>query len=159
MKSSKHLLVFCLLLLGILQITPASGLAQEPTSPFGQSNPFALNTNRVGFGQTQIMQISSTPGGGGLPSATSLGNAAPNPFNPSISISFNVGQAGEIDLNIYDLGGHLIKTLATQEFATGQYSRRWDGRDSSGSMMPAGVYLVRIQSATATDSKKITLVK
>jgi hypothetical protein len=159
MKFTRKLLVFCLLLLGSLQILPASGLSQEPTSPFGQSNPFALNTNRIGFGQTEIMQVSSTPGGGVIPSLTFLGNAAPNPFNPSISISFNVGQAEEIDLNIYDLGGHLIKTLATQEFAAGQYSRRWDGRDNNGSLMPAGVYLVRIQSVTATDSKKITLVK
>mgnify|MGYP002641682586 CR=1 FL=1 len=159
MKSIRHLLGLCLLLLGILQIIPTTGLAQEPTSPFGQSNPFAFNTNRIGFGQTQIMQISSTPGGGGIPSLTFLGDAAPNPFNPSISISFNVGQAGEIDLNIYDLGGHLVKTLATQEFAAGHYSRRWDGRDNNGSLMPAGVYLVRIQSAAATDSKKITLVK
>ncbi len=159
MKSSKHLLGLFFLLLGILQITPSIGLAQKHTSPFGQSNPFALNTNRIGFGQTEIMQISSAPVGGGIPSLTFLGNAIPNPFNPSISISFNVGQSGEIDLNIYDLGGHLIKTLATQEFAAGQYSRRWDGRDNSGSLMPAGVYLVRIQSVTATDSQKITLVK
>ena len=159
MKHSSYLSGFFLFLLGSLLLFADGGLAQEPSSPFGQSNPFALNTNRVGFGETGIFQITSTPDGGGIPAVTSLGHAAPNPFNPSISISFYVGQAGEINLNIYDIGGHLIKNLASQEFAGGQYSRRWDGRDNNGSLMPAGVYLVRLKGTTVTDSKKITLVK
>ncbi len=148
-----------ILLLGSLLISPEGALSLEPTSPFGQSNPFAFNTNRIGFGETAILQITSVPDGGVIPSATSLGSPMPNPFNPRITISFNVGQTGNVDLNIYDLGGRLIKNLATQEFEVGQYTRRWDGRDNGGSMMPAGVYLVRIQGVTSTDSKKITLVK
>jgi hypothetical protein len=156
--SNRHWRI-AVLLLGSLLIFPASASSEEPTSPFGQSNSFAFNTNRIGFGETAIMQITNVPEGGVVPSVTSLGSPMPNPFNPSITISFNVGQAGNIDLNIYDLGGRLIKTLATQEFEVGQYSRRWDGRDHNASMMPAGVYLVRIQGKAATDSKKITLVK
>ncbi len=159
MKVSNYHWSIGFLLLGSLLIFPVSASSEEPTSPFGQSNSFAFNTNRIGFGETAIMQISSVPESGVVPSATTLDNLMPNPFNPSITISFNVGQAGNFDLNIYDLGGHLIKTLATQEFEVGQYNRRWDGRDHNGSMMPAGVYLVRIQGETATDSKKITLVK
>ncbi len=148
-----------LAVLGSFLVFPVVASSEEPTLPFGQSNPIVLNTNRIGFGQTQILQISSTPDGSGIPSVTSLGHVAPNPFNPSISISFMVGEAGIIDLKIYDLGGHLIKTLATQDFETGRYTRQWDGRDSKGSLMPAGVYLVRIQGESSSDSKKITLVK
>ncbi len=159
MKVSSYHWSIGILLLGSLLVFPVSASSEKPTSPFGQSNSFAFNTNRIGFGETAIMQITSVPDGGLIPALTSLGNAAPNPFNPSITISFNVGQAGNVDLNIYDLGGRLIKKLATQEFAMGRYTRQWDGRDSKGSMMPAGVYLVRIQSGTVTDSKKITLVK
>ena len=83
----------------------------------------------------------------------------PNPFNPRITISFTVGIADQVDLNIYDLGGRLIKRLAGQDFEAGQHTRQWDGRDAKGSLMPAGVYLVRIQSGSTTDAKKIILVK
>ena len=62
-------------------------------------------------------------------------------------------------MNIYDLAGHCVKTLAVQDFKAGRYSRQWDGRDNSGSLMPAGIYLVRIKGESVTDSKKITLVK
>ena len=146
------------LIVGILACRDVSD-AQEPTSPFGQSNTFALNTNRIGFGDTAIMMISSIPDQYGVPSVTALGSPMPNPFNPRITISFNVGRSGPVELNIYDLGGRCIKYLVSQDLEVGQYIRQWDGRDNSGSMMPAGVYLVRIKGESATDSKKITLVK
>jgi len=159
MKVSSYYWSIGILLLGSLLVFTASASSEEPTSPFGQSNSFALNTNRIGFGETGIIPITSVPESRVVPSAISLGSPMPNPFNPSITISFNVRQAGNINLNIYDLGGRLIKSLTSQDFEVGQYTRRWDGRDNNGSMMPAGVYLVRIQGEAATDSKKITLVK
>ena len=152
------ILLGLLLATGFLVCSDVS-VAQEPTSPFGQSNTFALNTNRIGFGDTAIMMISSVPDQSEVPSVTSLGSPMPNPFNPRITISFNVGQPGPVELNIYDLGGRCIKYLVSQEFEVGQYNRHWDGRDNSGSMMPAGVYLVRVKDQSTTDSKKITLVK
>ncbi len=148
-----------MLLMGCLLVFPASAFSEEPTSPFGQSNVFSLNTNRIGFGDTAIMTITSVPDNALLPGATSLGNPMPNPFNPRITISFNVGRADHVDLNIYDLGGRLVKKLAAQKFEAGQYTRPWDGRNYKGSLMPAGVYLVRIQSGSITDTQKIILVK
>lgn len=148
-----------MLLLGALLVCTTSVLAQEPTSPFGQSNAFSMNTNRIGFGETAIMVITSVPENSPPPLVVSLGNPMPNPFNPRITISFHVGQANHVDLNIYDLGGRLIKQLAAQEFEAGRYTEPWDGRNEKGSLMPAGVYLVRIQSGSTTDSKKIILVK
>lgn len=140
-------------------VNPEDVGAQEPTSPYGQSNSFELNTNRIGFGTTGVFFISSVPDLSGVPTAISINGLIPNPFNPSITISFNVGQSGTVELNIFDLTGRLITRLVSQEFKIGQYSRQWDGRDNKGSMMPAGVYLVRINNGTTTDSKKVTLVK
>ncbi len=148
-----------LLLVAGCLVCPDGTIAQAPLVPFGQSNTFVLNTNSIGFGDTAIMMISGTPGIGRVPAAISLGSLMPNPFNPRITISFNVGRSGPVELNIYDLVGRRIKDIVSQQFEVGQYDRQWDGRDNSGSIMPAGVYLVRIKSETTTDSKKITLVK
>ena len=140
-------------------LCPDGTFAQPHATPFGQSNTFILDTNRIGFGDSAIMMISGTPENGIVPGVITLGRMIPNPFNPRITISFEVGRTGPVELNIYDLVGRRIKDLASQQFEAGQYFRQWDGRDNSGSMMPAGVYLVRIKSDTTTDSKKITLVK
>ncbi|MDX2472416.1 MAG: FlgD immunoglobulin-like domain containing protein [Candidatus Krumholzibacteria bacterium] len=148
-----------LCLLGCLLILATGVLAEEPTSPFGQSNPFVMNTNCIGFGDTAILMVSAVPNHNEVPTIISLGNLIPNPFNPRITISFNVGRSGPVELNIYDLGGRCVKHLAAQDFEIGQYTRQWDGRDNGGAMMPAGVYLVRIKGDSATDSKKITLAK
>jgi len=105
------------------------------------------------------MRISSASDDGGIPVAIALGGAKPNPFNPLITISFSVGRAGPVELNIYDLSGRCIKRLLSEEFEAGEYTHQWDGRDNNGYMMPAGVYLVRIKGQSISDSKKITLVK
>jgi len=159
MRSLNHFIWLGLLLATGFLVCSDVSVAQEPTSPFGQSNPFVLNTNRIGFGTTAILMISSAPDNSGVPAATLLGSLIPNPFNPRITISFNVGRSGPVELNIYDLVGRRIINLVSKRFEVGQYSQQWDGRDNSGSRLPAGVYLVRIKSETTTDSKKITLVK
>jgi len=137
----------------------SNGLAQPPTSPFGQSNSFIVNTNRIGFGDSGIVVVTGAPDDDGIPYLTYLSNPVPNPFNPRVTISFSVGIRENVELSIYDLSGRCINRLVSQEFEVGRYTRIWDGRSDSGSMMPAGVYLVRIKCDTATESKKITLLK
>ncbi len=164
MKFDKIAIKLILLCLGLLILAgesshPAFVLADEPNSPYGQSNIFEVNTNSIGFTDTAILMISNTHDLIGLPAVLSLGNMVPNPFNPSIVISFNVGQKGPVDLSIYDLNGHCLKTLTSQEYEVGQYSRQWNGRNNKGAMMPTGVYLVSIKGNSSISSKKITLVK
>ncbi len=159
MRRMKHPIWLWIIFAAGFLVNPEDIVAQEPTSPYGQSNSFELDTNRIGFGTTGIFFISSAPDISGVPTAISIQSLVPNPFNPSITISFNVGQSGTVELNIYDLIGRRINSLVSQQFEIGQYSRQWDGRDNNGSMMPAGVYLVQIKSDTTTDSKKVTLVK
>ncbi len=152
----RHLVQSCL---GILLLLPICTFAQTPSSPFGQSNTFALNTNRVGFGNSTVLYLSNSPEMDAFSPVISLGTLLPNPFNPRINISFEVGQAGSVQLSIYDLAGHCVKNLVESELAIGRYSRTWDGRNDSGSSLPTGVYLVRIKSRNSTESQKITLVK
>jgi|GEM_PF-4469678 len=146
-------------LAGCLFHAPSESRAQEPTSTFGQSNVFVVNTNRIGIGVTAVMRISSVSDDGGIPVAVTLGGTKPNPFNPRITLSFSVGRPGPVELNIYDLSGRCINRLISQAFEAGDFTHHWDGRDHTGHMMPAGVYLVRIKGGSTSDSKKITLVK
>ena len=88
-----------------------------------------------------------------------LVDAAPNPFNPSIRIAFELAKPQSISLEIYDLAGRRMAVLAEGRMATGLVTRTWDGRDTAGAEAPSGTYLVRLSGEASTASRKIMLVR
>lgn len=92
------------------------------------------------------------------PSAV-LGQNAPNPFNPATNITFELPQAGAVDLRIYNTTGQLVKTLAKGPFDAGTHVVRWDGRDDEGGALSSGVYYYEIVTASGRQSKKAVLLK
>lgn len=86
---------------------------------------------------------------------------APNPFNPSTSIRFNVGgtasQTAMID--IYNALGRRVRTMVARDQAPGQHAMIWDGRDDHGSSLATGVYLANVRVGDAQQSVKMSLVK
>jgi hypothetical protein len=157
--NSRSELALVLVVLGCLLAVCATAHAQPPATPYGESSNFGLNTNRIGFADSGLLSISAVPDGSDLPAAVSLGDPMPNPFNPRVTIPFFVGQRGSVELNIYDLQGRRVRTLASQAFAEGHYTRQWDGRNDRGSALPTGVYLVRIKNSDTVETRKISLVK
>ena len=73
-------------------------------------------------------------------------SVVPNPFNPSTEISFEALVPGYMTLDIYDVGGRRIRTLALGGLGIGLHRTVWDGRDESGESASSGVYFVRIRS-------------
>ena len=47
--------------------------------------------------------------------------------------------------------------LAQRIETAGAHSAAWNGRDASGSRVPAGVYFVRLEAAGQVQSQKIVL--
>ena len=92
-------------------------------------------------------------------SSFALHNAAPNPFNPSTTLSFTVGGKEQVSLRVYDISGRLVTTLVNGEMSGGAHSVIWDGRDSSGETVASGIYLYQIQSHSFTQTKRMTLLK
>lgn len=70
----------------------------------------------------------------------------------------NVDRAVGVD--IYDLTGRAIRTLReTRELANGLYRLQWDGRDSEGTLVPPGIYVVRYEvDADAGGSAPTSLI-
>ncbi len=86
----------------------------------------------------------------GKPETFSLQQNYPNPFNPSTVISFQLPQVSEVSLEIYDLTGRLIRTLAAQTVPAGRHNVTWDGKDSLGRSAATGVYLYRLVVKSAS---------
>ncbi|MEZ4397803.1 MAG: FG-GAP-like repeat-containing protein [Candidatus Krumholzibacteriia bacterium] len=94
------------------------------------------------------------------PAAARLLAAAPNPFNPSTTITVELDRdLDALALTIYDTAGRRVRALAAGPMAAGRHELRWDGRDDAGRAMDSGVYLARLDADGRRQARKLTLLK
>jgi len=111
----------------------------------------------------------SSPFDGGASVGTSVGDevppcglirCAPNPASAATAIVYAVpAPGGDVRVAVYDVRGRLIETLASGFQEAGVHSVTWDGRDSRGVAVAAGVYFARMDAPGSSSAKKLTLLK
>ncbi len=79
----------------------------------------------------------------------------PNPFNPEMTVSYNVATPGETRLSIFDVRGRVVYRATNRDAGT----FRWNGVDLDGKPVASGIYLVRIQHGNQTRTRKAMLLK
>ncbi|HPS39138.1 MAG TPA: carboxypeptidase regulatory-like domain-containing protein, partial [Candidatus Cloacimonadota bacterium] len=87
-----------------------------------------------------------------------LGNY-PNPFNPETVISFEIKDATDTHLDIYNLKGQLVRRLVNESKAPGSYSVVWDGKDDQGKEVGSGIYQYRLRAGKYQRTNRMTLRK
>ena len=102
---------------------------------------------------TAILEGTETP----TPDHFELLQNYPNPFNPSTSIRYNLPQAADVSLTIYNTLGQPVRTLVHARQGGGAYEVRWDGRDADGRGVGAGVYLYQIETESWRQTRKMVL--
>ncbi len=85
--------------------------------------------------------------------------ARPNPFNPATTLAFVLPERREVTLAIYDATGRLVAVLFNGVLPAGEHEAIWDGRDTSGSTVASGAYVVVLQSPKTRLSQKLLLLK
>ena len=83
----------------------------------------------------------------------------PNPFNPETTISFDLVAPGAALLNVYNVKGQLVRSLANSSFATGRHNVVWNGRDDRGNTVSSGVYFYRLSANGHAETRKMILIK
>jgi hypothetical protein len=91
--------------------------------------------------------------------AFQLHQCTPNPFNPLTRITFDLPVAGRARLVIYDLRGRRLTVLTDGHHQAGRFTYHWSGQDEYGRQVPSGVYLVRLETAGFTATRKMALVR
>ncbi|MBC8346388.1 MAG: T9SS type A sorting domain-containing protein [Candidatus Marinimicrobia bacterium] len=94
-----------------------------------------------------------------VPESFYLYPAYPNPFNGSTVLTFNLPNAGNIEMTIFDLTGKVVKRFSEHTFSRGTHKVFWDGNSDEGGLVHSGVFFVRLKSGQATMTRKITLLK
>ncbi len=95
----------------------------------------------------------------GHPKTFKLSQNYPNPFNPETIISYQLPEAAEVELEIYNLLGERVLTLVDKRQSAGDYSVKWRGTDDSGRRVTSGVYIYLIRAGSFTQARKMLLLR
>jgi len=102
----------------------------------------------------------AVPGETGEPSGrVRMLGTYPNPFNPRVTIAFEMLRAGETRVAVHDVSGRLVRTLASGLRPAGAARLVWDGTDDRGDGVASGVYFVRVESGETKLTSKVMLLR
>jgi hypothetical protein len=93
------------------------------------------------------------------PGQFSLSQNAPNPFNPTTTIRYELPQTTQVVLKVYNLLGQEVRLLVNERQEAGFHTVLWDGRNIAGRSVSSGVYFYRLEAGEFTRSKKMMLLK
>ena len=94
-----------------------------------------------------------------FPTKYSLGEAFPNPFNPTTKISYDLPNREFVSVDIYNLMGRHIKSLVSMNQDPGHRTIEWNATNDSNQPVSAGMYIYTIQAGNFMETKKMVLLK
>ncbi|MCH8568938.1 MAG: T9SS type A sorting domain-containing protein [Balneolales bacterium] len=89
-----------------------------------------------------------------LPDVFGLFQNYPNPFNPATKIQYQLPQASDVRLEVFNLQGQLVAVLADGRQNAGVHTVTFDA-----SRLASGIYIYRLRAGSFTQSQKMTLIK
>jgi hypothetical protein len=89
-----------------------------------------------------------------ITSDISLSEAYPNPFNPKTTMTLTMPMSGTMQVEVYNLLGQVVSTLASGYMDAGTYKLTWDASEVS-----SGMYFVKAQTDGFTKTQKLMLIK
>jgi pullulanase len=102
------------------------------------------------------------PTGVGTDEATNLAVLrpnTPNPFNRRTTLRFDLRDAADVRLTVYDIAGRRVRGIFDGRMPAGPHEVAWDGRDERGVRVAAGIYLYRIQAGGLSEQRMMVLLK
>lgn len=98
------------------------------------------------------------------PSASRLLANYPNPFNPETWIPFDLSEAADVSIAVYDMEGRVVRRLDLGRLPVGRYRARggaayWDGRTSDGEHVASGVYVYELRAGEFVARRRLVIRK
>jgi hypothetical protein len=89
--------------------------------------------------------------------ALALHPCAPNPFSGTTRVRFQLRDASNVTMEIFDVAGRRVRAQNFGRLEAGSHGIFYDGRDIKGRPLPNGVYIFRIQTPIATAKGKMVI--
>ena len=96
---------------------------------------------------------------GSIPTEFALKQNYPNPFNPTTNIQYTLPKSARVELKIFSILGQEVALLESSTKPPGEYSAVWNGRDSKGRLVPAGMYFYKLKAVPFDNSKTFLQTK
>ena len=108
--------------------------------------------------------VQAAPAAPLTPAETALFPNYPNPFNPETWIPYQLAEATDVTLTIYDIKGREVRRLALGHRPAGVYRSRgraahWDGRNQIGEKVATGLYFYTLTTGEFTATGKMLIQK
>lgn len=109
------------------------------------ANDVAVDDNEIVAGRDGLDQ---------MPTTFELLQNIPNPFNPITEISFSLPVASRVSLEVYNITGQRVASIADGQFEAGNHSVIWDA-----SKQASGIYFYRLKAGEFAETRKMILLK
>jgi|GEM_PF-6689669 len=125
----------------------------DPDDKFEESNENNNIASRV-VSYTGVAEEIASPS-----TAFELYECTPNPMTQWARISYSVSEPMPVRLQVYDVTGRSVVKLVDEKHLPGTYEIIWDGRDNSGNMVGAGVYLLCLDNGRQTNTLNLVVIR
>ena len=115
--------------------------------PFGNDFLAVLNNSLSELSTLSLSDIL-------IPNNSGINDCYPNPFNPSITINFELSERSFTDISVYNLLGEKVDNLLSKYNLAGNHSIQWNA-----SLFPTGVYFIKLVTPSFSEARKIIYLK
>ena len=119
----------------------------------------ADNAGNTNSDMIDVVYNPDEPGPNPVPEVFALYQNIPNPFNPETTILFDLPQAAQVKLSVYNVKGELVATLVDRHMMEGRKEVNWIAKDNSGRAVSSGIYFYRLVAGDFVQTKKMVLLR
>jgi len=136
--------------------TPFDGIYVDAVSSLGMDSPWGGPANQWFVAHDSIKGVitNGVSVAEDAPAAFAVAQNSPNPFNPTTTISFTIADAGNVSIDVFNVAGQKVDTIASDFMSAGSHTATWDASGFS-----AGVYFYTVKAGDISKTMKMTLVK
>ncbi|HXF59001.1 MAG TPA: FlgD immunoglobulin-like domain containing protein, partial [Candidatus Saccharimonadales bacterium] len=82
-----------------------------------------------------------------------------NPSRGGSALSLRISKPGEVSVQLFDVSGRLLRTLAQGRVPAGERVLQWDGKDDRGQSVGSGVYFFRVATPDGVEQRKVAVLR
>ena len=107
-----------------------------------------------GFTVLEARPATATGSDDAVPAAPVLGPSRPNPFRAATTFTYTLGAPADVVLTVTDVLGREVRRLVSGPAPAGTHEVVFDGAG-----LPGGLYLLRLDAAGRTTTRRVTLLR